>query len=175
MLRPAVVASLSSVVAGVLLAMPAAAADPAPAPPPGSVSVQPAGATTDGQPGAYHCGVTAGAGGNGYVVQPQQITSSGASSPTGCAANTSSGSGTQPSSSGQRSSSAGGAQTQAAAAGQTGQATGGDVVPAGSVHSTGGGLFGGPLWMGLLLFLALLLLLIGFALGRRRRPARVTA
>lgn len=174
MLRPALVASLSTVVAGVLLAMPAAAADPAPAPPPGSVSVQPAGATTDGQSGAYHCGVAAGAAGNGYVVQPLQVGSSGTSSPTGCATTTSSSGGTQPSSTGQRTSSGGGAQTQAAAVSQTGQTNGGDVVPAASVHGADGGLFGGPLWIGLLLLLALLVLLIGFALGRRR-PARATA
>lgn len=174
MLRPAIVAFFSTVVAGVLLAMPAAAADPAPAPPPGSVGVQPAGATTD-QPGAYHCGVTAGAAGNGYVVQPQQISSSGASSPSGCGASTPSGGGTQPSSSGQRTSSGGGAQTQAAAESQAGQTKNGDVVPAASVHGASGGFLGGPLWIGLLLFLALLLLLIGFALGRRRQPARATA
>lgn len=172
MLRPAVVASFSSVAAVVLFMAPAAAADPVPGPPPGSVNVQPAGLSTDGQgqPAAYHCGVAANAAGSGYSAQPQQVSSSGASSPTGCSSGAPSGGGsTQASSSGQNTAPGRAAQTQSAAA----NTNGGEAVPAISVHS-GGGFVGGPLWIGLLLLLALFVLLIGFALGRRR-PARVVA
>jgi hypothetical protein len=181
MLRPAIVAFAQAVAAVLFVVAPVQAASP-PNPPPGSVNTQPAGLSSDGQgnPAAYHCGIQAGAGGSNYAAQPAQISSSGASTPTGCGSSApSSGGDTQTSSSGQKAPSAGAAQTQtqaqSSAAARTG---GGDLVPAASVHGTGGGAFGGVfaglLWIGLLLLLALFALLIGFALGRRR-PARVTA
>jgi hypothetical protein len=179
MLRRAVVASVPTFVAVLFAVAPVDAASP-PSPPPGSVNTQPAGLSSDGQgnPAAFHCGVQAGAAGSSYTAQPNQISSSGASTPTGCGSTApSSGGDTQTSSNGQKTSSAGGAQTQtqSSAAARTGS---GDLVPAASVHGAGGGVFGGvlsgPLWIGLLLLLALFVLLIGFALGRRR-PARATA
>jgi len=180
MLRPAIVASVSALASVLFVVAPVQAAS-APSPPPGSVNTQPAGLSSDGQgnPAAYHCGIQAGAGGSNYVAQPTQISSSGASTPTGCGSSAPSTSGdTQTSSGGQKTASAGGAQTQtqSSAAARTG---GGDLVPAASVHGSSGGgafggVFGGLLWIGLLLLLALFALLIGFALGRRR-PARATA
>jgi hypothetical protein len=179
MLRPAIVASVSALASVLFVVAPVEAAS-APSPPPGSVNTQPAGLSSDGQgnPAAYHCGIQAGAGGGNYVAQPTQISSSGASTPTGCGSSAPSSSGdTQTSSGGQKASSAGGAQnqTQSSAAARTNS---GDLVPAASGHGTGGGafgsVFGGLLWIGLLLLLALFALLIGFALGRRR-PARATA
>lgn len=176
MLRPAIVASVSAIASVLFVVAPVEAASP-PNPPPGSVNTQPAGLSSDGQgnPAAYHCGIQAGAGGSSYAAQPAQISSSGASTPTGCGSSAPSGGGdTQTSSTGQKTSSAGGpqtqTQTQSSAAART---SGGDLVPAASVHGTGG-VFAGPLWIGLLLLLALFALLIGFALGRRR-PARATA
>jgi hypothetical protein len=174
MLRPAIVASVPALAAMLFAVAPVEGASP-PNPPSGSVNTQPAGLSSDGQgnPAAYHCGVQAGAGGSNYAAQPAQISSSGASTPSGCGSTAPSGGGDTPtSSSGQKTSSAGGpqTQTQSSAAART---SGGDVVPAASVHGSGG-LFAGPLWIGLLLLLALLVLLIGFALGRRR-PARATA
>ena len=174
MLRPAIVASVPSLAAIFFVVAPVQAAAP-PSPPPGSVNTQPAGLSSDGQgnPAAYHCGVQAGAAGSNYAAQPAQISSSGASTPTGCGSTAPSGGGdTQTSSSGQKASSAGSPQTQTQSSAAT-RTSGGDLVPAASVHGTGG-VFAGPLWIGLLLLLALLVLLIGFALGRRR-PARATA
>lgn len=175
MLRPAIVASVSALASVLFVVAPVEAASP-PNPPPGSVNTQPAGLSSDGQgnPAAYHCGIQAGASGSNYAAQPAQISSSGASTPNGCGSSApSSGGETQTTSSGQKTSSSGGAQTQtqSSAAART---AGGDLVPAASVHGTGGGVFGGLLWIGLLLLLALFALLIGFALGRRR-PARATA
>jgi hypothetical protein len=174
MLRPAIVASLPTLAAILFAVAPVDAASP-PNPPPGSVSTQPAGLSSDGQgnPAAFHCGIQAGAAGSSYTAQPNQISSSGASSPAGCGSSAPSGGGdTQTNASGQKASSAAGpkTQTQSSAAART---SGGALVPAASVQGKGG-LFAGPLWIGLLLLLALFLLLIGFALGRRR-PARATA
>ena len=174
MLRPAVIASVQAVAAVLFVVTPVVAAAP-PSPPPGSVNTQPAGLSSDGQgnPAAYHCGVQAGAGGSSYAAAPTQVSSSGASAPTGCGSTVSSGGGdTQTSSGGQKTSSGAGTQTQTQSSGAT-RTSGAGAVPAASVNG-GSGFFGGPLWIGLLLLLALLLLLIGFAVGRRR-PARATA
>jgi len=175
MLRPAVIASVQAVAAVLFVVTPVVAAAP-PSPPPGSVNTQPAGLSSDGQgnPAAYHCGVQAGAGGSTYSATPTQVSSSGASTPTGCGSTVSSGGAdTQTSSGGQKTSSAAGTQTQTQSSGSA-RTSGAGAVPAASVQGTGGGFFGGPLWIGLLLLLALLLVLIGFAVGRRR-PARATA
>ena len=175
MLRPAVIASVQAVAAVLFVVTPVVAAAP-PSPPPGSVNTQPAGLSSDGQgnPAAYHCGVQAGAGGTNYSAAPTQVSSSGASTPTGCGSTVSSGGGdTQTSSGGQKTSSGAGTQTQNQSSGAA-RTSGAGAVPAASVQGGGAGFFGGPLWIGLLLLLALLLVLIGFAVGRRR-PARATA
>jgi hypothetical protein len=175
MLRPAVIASVQALAAVLFVVTPVVAAAP-PTPPPGSVNTQPAGLSSDGQgnPAAYHCGVQAGAGGSSYAAAPTQVSSSGASAPNGCGSTVSSGGGdTQTSSGGQKTSSAAGTHTQSQSSGAA-RTSGAGAVPAASVHGGSSGFFGGPLWIGLLLLLALFLLLIGFAVGRRR-PARATA
>ena len=180
MLRPAVVASVLTVVAFVVAVVSAEAAGPAPSPPPGAVNVQPAGVGSDGQgnPGAYHCGVQAGAAGNSYSAQPTQVSPSGASNPGGCGSTAAASSGgTEPNSGGQ-SASPGGVGTQQAGTlparqSATNLSSSRGVVPDAAVHGAGG-FFGGPLWIGLLLLLALLLVLAGFAIGRRR-PGRAAA
>lgn len=195
MLRTASVALVIAASAVVVIAGSALAADPAPNPPPGTVYVAPtsvsggsssqpgsgtsvstgqAAATSDSQgQAAQHCGVQAGAGSTGYSAQPTRISGAGTSSPT---CSTSSGGGTAPAGNGQTTTGsttaardlAGGGAGRAEA--RTKPSIGGSLAPKalGGVHS-GQGLAGGLLWFGLLLLLALLFLLIGFAAGRRRR------
>ena len=194
MLRPASRAFALFVVALALSCVQATAANPSP--PPGSVQVQPvsASAGSPSQSGgtagvstgqawagsnsqdttAAHCGVNASAGSTGYSAQPQQVNSSGATSPD-CASV--SGNGSQ--------STAG----QAGAQGRTGTsgtgtgstATGGATSGANGTGSKSFALkpaasvtglawfaqwFG---WLFLLLLLAIVFLLLGVAVGRRRR------
>lgn len=167
----------------------AVAANP-PAPPPGSIQVQPistsaggntAGASTgqawassDNQ-SAAHCGVGATAGGADYSAQPQQVTTSGSGSPncasstgapstSGQPANQASGqTGGQTNSQGRGLSSGGGTGAGSSGAGTTGHS----FKPAASASSfaAAGQWFG---WLFLLLLAAFLFLLLGFAVGRRR-------
>ena len=179
----------------------ALAAAPAPSPPPGAVTVQPtnvsfgsaaqpgsstsastgqASAGSDGQSAqASHCGVRAGGGQTTYSAQPTSINgSSGAGTPS--CSTSQPGGGT--STANGRATARGGAQGNTGAQMANRQASGsqtgtgmpantGSLKTAGSVQGQSG--FAG-LWFGFLLLLALLLLLIGFAVGRRR-PARATA
>lgn len=196
MLRPA---SQALVLVGVALALGSVQAMAAnPSPPPGSIQVQPvsasagspaqSGGTTNVSTGqawagsdsqnaqAAHCGVNAGAGSTGYSAQPQQIDSSGASSPN-CAS--ASGTGNQ-SASGQTNSQGrttssgtgtgtGSANTSGATSGAGSTGSGSHALkPAASVN----GPAGFAQWIGwllLLLLLAFLFVLLGVAIGRRRR------
>jgi cobalamin biosynthesis Mg chelatase CobN len=173
-----------------------------PSPPPGSIQVQPVSASggSPAQSGgnatvstgqawagsgsqdttAAHCGVNASAGSTGYAAQPQQVNTSGASSPNCTSA---SGTGNQSTANGNQSTANGNQSTANGtqpAAGQTnplgrttasGTTTGSSsnaLKPAASVAGLAGfaGWFG---WLFLLLLLATLFLLLGFAVGRRRR------
>ncbi len=196
MLRPAASAVTLAAAMLVFCAAGATAANPAPNPP-GSASVQPtsvstsngtsvstgqAGASSDGQNGTVsHCGVQAGTASTGYSAQPASAGTSGAGTPTCNASSGSAGAGNSaPSTS----------YGQGAAAGQTGssgststafgngdgQATKQRLLTSflsgdGSFIPGDGGWdwLTGLIWLGLLLLLALFFVLIGIALGRRRR------
>src|SRR4029077_4969226 len=169
-----------------------------PSPPPGSIQVQPVSATA-GSPGqssgtaaastgqawagsdsqdttAAHCGVSASAGSTGYAAQPQQVNTSGASSPTCMGSSGSRNSNPSPagqtnpqgrtssSGTGVGSATTGGTTSGANATGSSGLA----LKPAASVTGPAGFArwFG---WLFLLLLLAILFLLLGVAIGRRRR------
>jgi cobalamin biosynthesis Mg chelatase CobN len=194
MLRPASRAFALFVLSLALSCVQATAANPSP--PPGSVQVQPvsASAGSPGQSGstagvstgqawagsssqattAAHCGVNAGAGSTGYSAQPQQVDSSGASSPD-CTSVSGNGSqstaglaGTQGRTStagtGTGSTTTGGATSGANSTGSKSFA----LKPAASVTGLAwfGQWFG---WFLLLLLLAIVFLLLGVAIGRRRR------
>lgn len=179
MLRPAASAVVLSAFAAVLGTVTAMAATP-PSPPPGSFQVQPisasAGAGTAGastgqswasgeNQTAAHCGASAGVDGTSYTAEPQQVTSSGSSAPS---CGTSSGSdGGAPATSGQT-------NNQGRS---LGSGTGPGSVKGTATSGTGSGTTTGGLgalarwfgWLFLLMLLAVLFLLIGFAVGRRRR------
>ena len=203
MLRPASSAIALAAASLVAFSVTAAAANP-PAPPPGSVQVQPvstsAGGNTAGvstgqtwassdSQSAAHCGVAASAGGTGYSAQPQQFTSSGSGSPNCPSSNGTSSTSGQPSgqTSGQTNGQGnGGAGTQGrgvSSGGGTGANTSG-ATPTGKGAGTSGlalkpAASTSPLaalgqwfgWLFLLLLAAFLFVLLGFALGRRRRQA----
>jgi hypothetical protein len=166
-----------------------------PSPPPGSIQVQPVSASggSPAQSGsnatvstgqawagsgsqdttAAHCGVNASAGSTGYAAQPQQVNTSGASSPNCTSA---SGTGNQSTANGNQSTTNGNqpaaGQTnplgRTTASGTTAGSSSNALKPAASVAGLAGfaGWFG---WLFLLLLLATLFLLLGFAVGRRRR------
>src|ERR1700674_5270601 len=185
MLRPTSLALVSAAFMTLFVSSAALAAGPAPNPPPGSVAVQPtsisggsssqpgggagvttgqAGASSDNQgQTAQHCGVQVGTGGAPYSAQPTQVgTVSGTSSPTGC--DTSSSGAKDTSQTGQTAPSGDNAPRVKSGAG----AGGGAITPT-ALGRGGPGFFGGLIWIGLLLLLALLFLLLGFAVGRRRQ------
>jgi cobalamin biosynthesis Mg chelatase CobN len=183
MLRPAGRALVLVAAALALGSVQAMAANPSP--PPGSVQVQPitgsAGSATvsTGQSWAgsnaqdttaAHCGVDASTGSTSYAAQPQQVDTSGASSPNCSAA---SGNGGQ-SVAGQT------PQGRTASSGNSigSGSTGGAVTGTGSSAyalkpaASATGLAGFVAWFGwlfLLLLLATLFVLLGVAIGRRRR------
>lgn len=145
-----------------------------------SASTGTTGAYSDGQnPSASHCGVQASAGSNGYSAQPASIGSSGTGTPT-CSTAAGSGSGaTSTSTQGQ------GAGRGAGAGSGAGGTTQTDATPTGwpaediglsrnlllrsSSLDGASGLWPGILvWIGLAL-LALLFILLGVAIGRRRK------
>jgi cobalamin biosynthesis Mg chelatase CobN len=170
-----------------------------PSPPPGSIQVQPISASGgSGSPAtvstgqawagsdsqdttAAHCGVNASTGSTGYSAQPQQVNTSGASSP-----NCTSASGTgNPSTANGNQSTAGGNQSAAGQTNALGRTTASGTTTGASGTTTGSsgnalkpaaasatGLAGFAGWFGwlfLLLLLATLFLLLGIAVGRRRR------
>ena len=196
MLRPTSLALVSAAFMTLFVSSAALAAGPAPNPPPGSVAVQPtsisggsssqpgggagvttgqAGASSDNQgQTAQHCGVQVGTGGAAYSAQPTQVgTVSGTSSPTGC--DTSSSGAKDTSQTGQTAPSGDNAPRvksgAGAGGGQSGSSNtmGGRAITPTALGRGGPGFFGGLIWIGLLLLLALLFLLLGFAVGRRRQ------
>ena len=174
----------------VLCAAEAAAENP-PSPPPGTAVAQPmnvtagsssqpgsntgvstgqAGAYSDGQnPDLAHCGAQANAGSSGYSVQPASIGGSGTGNPTCGTASGSGGGATSSSTQGQTAGRGAGAGQSGGQAGESGLGANG-LVRTGSVSRGGSGLWPGILiWIGLALLLALLFLLLGLAIGRRRK------
>jgi len=189
MLRPAVRAVALVAFALALGSVQAMAANPSP--PPGSIQVQPVSASAGSpvQSGstaavstgqawggsnsqdttAAHCGANASAGSTGYAAQPQQVDTSGASSPS-CGTTSGGGAG-QTNAQGRTTGSGTGAGAGNAGATSGAGGTGSSrysLKPAASVTGLAwfARWFG---WLSLLLLLAILFLLLGFAVGRRRR------
>jgi len=187
MSRSARLASSLGALAFLLFATSAtAAADTAPSPPPGGLTVQPISASagsssqpesnttvstgkagvssTDGGTAA-HCGVSASTGGRGSAAEPAQVGTSGTTAPSGCTSTSTGGSGAG------AGSNAGAGSTNAQARDKTtGEVPGSTLVAAAGLAGSGlGAGFNLALLLGLLLLLTLFLLLIGFAAGRRRQ------
>lgn len=190
------IVSRAFVLVGVALALGSVQAMAAnPSPPPGSIQVQPV-STSAGSPGqsgstatvstgqawagsdsqdtsAAHCGVNASTGSTGYSAQPQQVNTSGASSPS---CTSTSGTGNQSAANGNQST-AGGNQSTAGQANRQGLTTSSSTTTGSTSNAlkpaaSDSGLAGFARWFGwlfLLLLLATLFLLLGFAVGRRRR------
>ena len=187
MIKPASAATALGALLFLVSAVPAAA-DAGPNTPPGDVRLQPtsvsagsqsqpasntslatgrAGASSDSQ-SASHCGLKASAGGSGQSAEPARVNTGGTSTPTDCNAATT-GNGAASTTTGRTySQNAKSSQNQGA-----GTVIGSGLIPAASkVGSVATLLVIGLL--GLALLLVLFLLLLGFALGRRRQ-ARAAA
>ena len=192
MLRRCCFSTIGALVGLLCSAAVAVAADPAPNPPPGAVSVQPvsvsagspgqSGGTTTAstrnsnayangkQTGAGQCGVQAAGGGTGYAAQPNHVSTSGSSSSDGCATGSST-KGTGKQSSGVNANSR--LTTSKNAGAGIPEGIPGANLTMGSVETgvTALGVIG---LLGLAILLAFFFFLLGALLGRRRR-AQTTA